>query len=134
MIGMILKGIGLFVLLGVLAMCVGLCSSVPSTQSYKDKAQAQKAAIANEPLTEKGKKIKAKHQDWSNDVCNTIAEKKIRVGMTDAQVRASWGKPYKINSTVNTYGTSEQWVMSDGGGSDYVYFDNGVMTSLQQSK
>lgn len=105
----------------------------PSFQSYKDKAQEQKAKIENAPLTEKGKKIKTKHPDWTNEICNTVADKKIYAGMTADQVKAAWGKPYKINSTITGNIEHEQWVMHEYG-NDYVYFDNGIMTSLQQSK
>lgn len=98
-------------------------SSAPSTQTTNEEA-----------LTAKGRKVKTKHSAWPNDVCNTVAEKKIGIGMTTDQVRAAWGQPYKINTTTGSYGTHEQWVMSDSIGSDYVYFENGIMTSLQQSK
>jgi len=59
------------------------------------------------------------------------AGKKVGVGMSAEQVRLSWGKPEKVNSTVYGRGTHEQWVY---GGSQYVYFEDGVMTSLQQTK
>lgn len=52
----------------------------------------------------------------------------IALGMTAADVRASsWGAPRDINRTINKWGVSEQWVY-DGG---YVYFENGVVTSIQ---
>jgi len=86
------------------------------------------------PLTQKGQKVKEKHTLWSNDDCNTIAEKKIHIGMTEDQVRVAWGKPYRINTTTGSYGEHAQWVMHDSIHSDYLYFDNGVLTSIQQSK
>lgn len=59
------------------------------------------------------------------------AEKKrngVTIGMTDQDaLDSSWGKPRKINRTINAYGVSEQWVY-DGG---YLYFKNGVLTSIQ---
>lgn len=84
-------------------------------------------------LTEKGKKVKAKHTSWKNEVCNAIGAKKIFIGMNQDQVKAAWGKPYKINSSTGSYGVHEQWVMSEGFGGDYLYFQNGVLTSMQQS-
>lgn len=86
-----------------------------------------------EPLTSKGKTVKAKHADWPNAICNIVAKKEIRIGMTTAQVKAAWGRPYKINTSQGRYGIHEQWVMYERG-SDYVYFENGIMTSVQQSK
>lgn len=53
--------------------------------------------------------------------------------MTKEQVEEAWGTPYKINYSTGAYGTHEQWVMHEFG-STYVYFENGIMTSLQQSK
>jgi hypothetical protein len=49
--------------------------------------------------------------------------------MTPADVEASsWGKPQKINTTTNKWGESQQWVYGNGG---YLYFENGVLTSIQ---
>jgi hypothetical protein len=54
----------------------------------------------------------------------------VRLGMTPKQVveTTSWGKPNKINKTTNQFGTREQWVYGDG---NYLYFTNGVLTSIQ---
>ena len=50
--------------------------------------------------------------------------------MTPKQVieKTSWGKPESINRTTNQYGVHEQWVY---GGRNYLYFDNGKLTSIQ---
>lgn len=79
----------------------------------------------------KAGKIWAKHRDWSREICEVIAERKVTIGMTTDQVRASWGRPESINSSVYSFGTHEQWVYGVG---QYVFFENGVMTSLSQSK
>jgi len=99
----------------------------------KTEHRRQPRKIENQALTEKGKKIKAKHADWTNEICNTIGDKKIYAGMTAEQVKTAWGKPYKINTTIIGDREHEQWVMHKYG-SDYVYFDNGIMTSLQAIK
>ena len=53
----------------------------------------------------------------------------VRIGMSKEDVLASsWGRPEKINTTTNVYGTREQWVY---GGGNYLYFENGVLTSIQ---
>ncbi len=53
----------------------------------------------------------------------------VSVGMTAAQARAScWGSPRSINKTTIAAGTREQWVY---GGGNYVYINNGVVTSIQ---
>ena len=52
----------------------------------------------------------------------------VSIGMTAADaVASSWGKPRKINRTTRANSVREQWVY-DGG---YLYFDNGVLTSIQ---
>jgi hypothetical protein len=86
------------------------------------------------PLSKKGKNIKKVHPDWNNDDCNVIAEKKVRIGMRRDQVIAAWGKPYQVNETKGSWGIHEQWVMSDSMYSDYLYFENGILTSMQQTK
>jgi len=54
----------------------------------------------------------------------------VAVGMTTEQVlQSSWGKPLHINRTTNANGTHEQWVYP--GGRNYLYFDGGLLTSIQ---
>jgi hypothetical protein len=53
----------------------------------------------------------------------------VRIGMTQKQVLASnWGRPDSINKTTGSYGTHEQWVY---GGRNYLYFENGILTTIQ---
>lgn len=53
----------------------------------------------------------------------------VAIGMTAAQVLAStWGKPKDINRTTRASGVHEQWVYGNG---NYLYFENGVVTSIQ---
>ena len=61
-----------------------------------------------------------------------IARGRIMVGMTASQVRRSWGSPSKVNRSVGSYGTHEQWVYDRGiAKSQYVYLENGVVSSIQ---
>lgn len=54
------------------------------------------------------------------------------IGMTADRVRKTrWGAPDSINSTTTARGTSEQWVYKHRG---YLYFNNDVLTSIQQSR
>jgi hypothetical protein len=51
------------------------------------------------------------------------------IGMSKEEALASsWGRPESVNRTTNAYGTREQWVY---GGGNYLYFENGVLTSIQ---
>jgi len=123
----------ILILLLLIFWLAGKCS-IPSFNSYRE--TAKKAATAPTPevtLTDKGKIVKKAHPTWENSDCNTIADNKIRVGMTTDQVETAWGKPYKINTTITGTSQSDQWVMNKNGDT-YIYFDNGILTSIQQSK
>lgn len=55
--------------------------------------------------------------------------KKPEIGMTKDQVlKSTWGQPKDINKTITAYGTSEQWVYSI---SKYIYFEDGIVTAIQ---
>ena len=61
---------------------------------------------------------------------NDVIPETPRIGMTKAEVRKSlWGEPEDINKTTTAYGTREQWVYS---GNRYIYFENGIVTSIQE--
>lgn len=52
-----------------------------------------------------------------------------KIGMTEQEVCASsWGYPKKQNTTTTASGTRVQWVYDFG----YIYFTNGVVTSIQE--
>ncbi len=63
----------------------------------------------------------------------TIFPEKLKepsIGMTKKEAENStWGKPKKINTTVTSYSTHEQWVYGNG---RYLYFDDGILTSIQK--
>lgn len=90
--------------------------------------------IQETPLTEAGVKIKNENPSWSNEACNTIAKNEIFIGMHKDQVIRAWGKPHQINTTTGSYGHHEQWVMRDSINTDYLYFKNDILTTIQQSR
>lgn len=101
--------------------------------AVKDDAPSSTASeqtVPEETLTREGQQIKHQHAAWSNAMCNVVAEKKIRVGMTTEQARASWGEPERINETVTANNRREQWIY----GRQYIYFNNGILTSYQTPK
>lgn len=70
----------------------------------------------------------------SDELENIMKEKKIIIGMTANQVLLSWGHPYDKNSSVGSYGRHEQWIYKVSGFKyDYLYFENGILTSYQLS-
>jgi hypothetical protein len=62
-----------------------------------------------------------------------IRDGKIFIGMTADEVILSWGRPSKVNTTISGRGRNEQWIYRRGkvGDDQYVYVDNGVVTSMQ---
>ncbi|MES2224201.1 MAG: hypothetical protein V4469_04695 [Patescibacteria group bacterium] len=116
---------------------------VPKTQAQID---IEKRIAANHAASEKARiekeqadavawknssagKLCAKYLDWSKKTCDMVSNKEIAIGMTAEQVRLSIGKPDKINTTTTANANHEQWVY----GVDYVYFDEGIVTAVQQS-
>lgn len=63
---------------------------------------------------------------------NGIEMQEVKVGMTRQDVidLTEWGRPIKINKTENIYGVSEQWVYPNY---QYLYFDDGILTSISTS-
>ena len=73
------------------------------------------------------------YQDWPESIWNSIKEQKVSVGMTKEQVLLAWGEPDDVNTTILSNLRSEQWVYGDPlYGAQYVYFDNDVVTALQE--
>lgn len=64
---------------------------------------------------------------WDKNVCLTVAQKVVTIGMNKQMVIEAWGQPYDKHRTVTSYGVSEQWVYS----SHYVYFEDGLVTTIQ---
>lgn len=59
----------------------------------------------------------------------TVARGSVSLGMSKEMVLDARGKPNRINETTGSWGTNEQWVYSKS----YLYFENGKLTSIQQS-
>lgn len=68
---------------------------------------------------------------WSDRIWSAIEEGKVFVGMTDKQARMSWGKPEEINKTVTNNIVHEQWVYGSSGYFSFLYFENGILTAIQ---
>lgn len=77
-------------------------------------------------------RICEKHPDWSTDACKAVEQKKIFIGMTADEARASWGKPSRVNRTIYSTGVHEQWVYDYGEGVEaFVYVKEGRVTAIQ---
>jgi hypothetical protein len=73
--------------------------------------------------------VKVEEQKRIQAIAKQKKSEGVRLGMTPADVEASsWGKPQRINTSTSARGVKEQWVY---GLRHYLYFENGVLTSIQ---
>lgn len=85
------------------------------------------------------KQIRDKQNEYKNaqerreqENAERAARKEPKIGMTKNDAyKSSWGYPDKENVTTSSNGTSEQWVYRRGNSSKYLYFTNGVLTTIQ---
>lgn len=98
-----------------------------------ESAKSLKADYAD--ILAKQPEAKAKVEKILSDVrkqdLKAKAEKKklgVTIGMSKDDVLASsWGRPNSINRTTGTWGVHEQWCY---GGHNYLFFENGVLTTI----
>lgn len=93
------------------------------TEAKEAAARAAEEAAERKALKEKYKKHK-----WSKKVWDSIFSHKVFIGMSKLQATLSWGEPASINRSTGSFGVHEQWVY---GGSNYLYFENGVLRTIQ---
>lgn len=105
------------------------------TEQEAEKEKNREIALEQEAKRKKAAGIAAMNKRKANlidkygeSIANLIIQHKVKIGMTKEMARESWGIPEDINKTTNQYGTFEQWVY---GGGNYLYFDNGVLTTIQ---
>jgi len=66
---------------------------------------------------------------WTDETIERVLSKRIKPGMTQKQVKESWGKPRKINSTISLdRKRHEQWCY---GTNAYIYFEGIICTTIQ---
>ena len=95
------------------------------------KKKAARAAQAKRAASEERRKSYVEaHPELANRIKEAIGGGSVVLGTSPEEARASWGLPDHVNRTVNSNGTHEQWAY----GNTYVYFDNGVLTSWQDSQ
>tara|TARA_B100000686_G_scaffold80943_1_gene87363 strand:+ start:27908 stop:28855 length:948 start_codon:yes stop_codon:yes gene_type:complete len=69
-------------------------------------------------------------KEWGDDIINNVKNGKIIVGMTEYQVRISWGNPAFINTVFTSEGKSEEWFYNSFN-PDLVYIKNGEVKSIK---
>ncbi len=93
----------------------------------KAEAEAAKREAERRAKMSKIERIMEKY-DCSENIATLISRGQVRIGMTAEQCRASWGRPNDINRSTGTWGVHEQWCY---GGHNYLYFEDGILTSIQ---
>jgi outer membrane protein assembly factor BamE (lipoprotein component of BamABCDE complex) len=106
-------GLGLLILFfGVLAMCDRAGSS------------AQREAQRQAQLKQEQRELE-----------NLVERHSFAVGMTKDQVTRALGQPARVNRSVRANSVSEQWIYEFSNGKTiYLYIDNGILRSFQDSR
>jgi len=91
--------------------------------------QEERRRIAEEEKKKEEERVARIKSTYDERTANAILEGVIFIGMSEAALLESWGLPDDINTTINKYGTSKQFVYPFG---DYVYTEDGIITTIQQ--
>jgi len=73
-----------------------------------------------------------RHPGLSPRIEEALLQGRVLVGMTSTMVEASWGEATDINRTITADQTREQWIYGSAGDRTYLYFDDGVLTTVQE--
>ncbi len=100
---------------------------IVARERVRQEKQAQEEKKAQQRAEKKAERERAKRFEEQR---RQAAKPSPRIGMTRRQVvnDTNWGRPYDINRTTSGSGVREQWVY---GNRRYLYFDNGVLTVIQ---
>lgn len=95
-----------------------------------DQAKAEEAqAKAQERKEREQQRIQALVDKYGQSNVNLARQGKVKIGWNKELCKEAWGEPRSVNKTTTAYGVNEQWVYST---SRYLYFDNGVLTAIQE--
>jgi hypothetical protein len=70
------------------------------------------------------------HPELAQKFKDAVIAGTIVLGMPADATKAAWGEPSQINRTVNNFGVHEQWIYRN----TYVYFEDGILSSWQESR
>lgn len=106
------------------------CVNLSDMLNNSDKIYNAKLPASSENCQKIAEKCLAK---WNEEQCQSIANKKVWLGMSGLQLYLSWGIPSDQNNTVGSWGYHSQWVY---GSNQYVYLegktrDDAIVTSWQ---
>ena len=94
--------------------------------------KSEKVAAAAKAKEDAKKRAAARKSNlikkYGETIANDMLKGYVRIGWTKEMCIEAWGRPKDINKTTGSYGVHEQWVY---GGGNYLYFENGKLTSIQ---
>jgi len=96
-------------------------------EAREQEEREREAKLEAARLKEQEKKI----AKYPKAIQQLIRLGRVRIGMTAAQARLSWGEPDSVNRSSGSWGTHEQWVYGTDIQRQYLYFENGRLTSIQ---
>ncbi len=130
------------IILLLVGIAIGGCAGSPAQLSRMDSAQL--SSVPDEQLVRAlSNKIfrtpllfeEAKTRGLLTEVeLKLVQERKIKIGMSETALLASWGRPRKINRSVGSYGVHKQYIYgtySRYSSPTYVYVENGKVRSWQ---
>lgn len=97
--------------------------------------KARDKIIIAQQNAEKAKKAEEKKNElikrWGEGIYYKIQRREIWIGMSDEQLRLSWGRPERISESVGSWGIHETYIYPSY---KYVFLKNGEVTSWNISK
>lgn len=98
-------------------------SAILLKQAEKIKNWNEKVALEKRQAEQELKRVEERAK------ATHYAKGGVSIGMTkDRVLKSNWGKPIDINRTTTSRGVREQWFY---GGKNYLYFENGILTTIQ---
>lgn len=92
----------------------------------------------NNQSTERAERAIAQEQiaNAQEQVANAeaVKNKRVRIGMTAADIRNSWGPPTRSNRSVYSNHVNEQWIYEFSDKTSYLYIDDGTLRSFEDSR
>jgi hypothetical protein len=102
---------------------------VAAAQAKKKKEEEDRAKWQAEQAKQDKERRESLVKRYGQKKADLILQGKVEVGFTKEMCKEAWGNPKSKNTTENRSGIHEQWVY---GGGRYLYFDNGVLTTIQR--
>jgi len=106
----------LIAILFIAILLIG-CANLPGTLGHKFREETIAKYIVEHPDRAK--------------FAEAIKTENVMIGMNEEETYLSWGNPDVRNNTIGASGVRVQWVYRTQYKSNYLYFENGVLTAIQ---